>query len=59
MVGWEGGRFLVFLKGRGHSVSPRFCFCVSDVNQGNQEVGWVQHFLAWRQGWKESPENFD
>ena len=39
----------------GHKMSPRFHLFVSDVNQENQGVGWVQDFLAWLQGWKDSP----
>ena len=27
---------------------------ISDVNKGNEGVGWVQDFLAWPQGWKDS-----
>ena len=38
--------FLVLFKDGGCRVSPRFHFFVSDVNQGNQEAGWVQDFLA-------------
>ena len=32
----EGRRFLVLFKGGEHSVSPRFYFFVSDVNQGKK-----------------------
>ena len=39
--------FLVLLKDRGCRVSSRFHLFVSDVNQGNKEMGWAQHFLAW------------
>ena len=28
-------------------MSPRFHLFVSDVNQGNEGVGWVQDFLVW------------
>ena len=27
-------------------MSPRFYLFVSDVNQGNKGVGWIQDFLA-------------
>ena len=57
-VGWqgggEGGRFLVLFKGGGYRVSPRFHLIVSDVNQRNEEAVWVQDFLAWPLGWKNS-----
>ena len=36
VVRWEGGRFLVLFRGGKYRVSPRFCFFVSDVNQGNK-----------------------
>ena len=39
--------FLVLFKDRGRRVSPRFHLFVSDVNQGNKEVGRVQDFVAW------------
>ena len=39
--------FLVLFKDGEHKVSPRFHIFVSDVNQGNKEVGWVQDFLVW------------
>ena len=39
--------FLVLFKDGQCRVSPRFHLFVSDVNQGNKEVGWVQDFLAW------------
>ena len=39
----------------GDKMNPRFHLFVSDVNQGNEGVGWVQDFLAWLQGWKDSP----
>ena len=37
---------LVLFKDGGRRVSPIFHLFVSDVNQGNEEVGWVQDFLA-------------
>ena len=55
MVRQKGVRYLVLLKGGRHKMSPRFHLFVSDVNQGNEGVGWVQDFLAWPQGWKDSP----
>ena len=55
MVRQKGGRYLVLFKGGGHKMSPRFNLFVSDVNLGNEGVGFVQDFLAWPQGWKESP----
>ena len=55
VVRWEVGRFLVLLKGGGCRVSPIFHIFVSDVNQGNEGAGWVQDFLVWPQGWKDSP----
>ena len=51
----QGGRFLVLFKGRGRGVSPRFHIFVSDVNQQKERSGWVLVFLAWSQGWKNSP----
>ena len=54
MVSQKGGRFLVLFKGGGHKMSPRFHLFVS-VNQGNEGMVWVQDFLAWPQGWKDSP----
>ena len=53
--GGEGGRYLVLFKCGGQKMSLRFHLFVSDVNQGNEGVGWVQDFLAWLQGWKDSP----
>ena len=38
---WEGGRFLVLLKGRGCRASPIFYLFVFDINQENKEAGWV------------------
>ena len=35
-------------------MSSKFHLFVYDVNQGNEGVGWVQDFLAWPQGWKDS-----
>ena len=50
--------FLVLFKDGGHRVSPRFRRFVSDVNQGNEYAEWVQDFLAWPQGWKDTPYIF-
>ena len=55
MVRQKGGRYLVLFKDGGHKMSPKFHLFVSDVNQGIEGVGWVQDFLAWLQGWKDSP----
>ena len=55
MVRQKGGRYLVLSKVGGHEMSPRFHLFVSDVNQGNEGLGWVQDFLVWLQGWKDSP----
>ena len=55
MVRQKGGRYLVLFKDVGHKMSPRFHHFVSDVNQGNEGVGWVEDFLVWLQGWKDSP----
>ena len=55
MVSQEGGRYLVLFKVGRHKMSPRFQSFISDVNQGNEGMGWVQGFLAWPQGWKDSP----
>ena len=38
--------FLVLFKDWGCRVSPRSHLFVSDINQGNEEAGWVQDFLA-------------
>ena len=46
MVRKKGGRYLVLFKGGGHKISPRFHLFVSDVNQGNEGVVWVQDFLT-------------
>ena len=54
MVREKGGRYLVLFKDEGHKMSPRFHLFVSDV-KGNKGVGWVQDFLAWPQGWTDSP----
>ena len=45
MVRWEGGKFLVLFKGGGCRVSPRFHLFVFDVNQGNEEAGWMYDLL--------------
>ena len=50
MVRQKGGRYLVLFKGGGHKMSPRFHLFVSDINQGNDEVGCVQDFLPSPQG---------
>ena len=55
MVRQKVERYLVLFKDGGHKMSPRFHLFVSNVNQGNEGVGWVQDFLAWPQGWKYSP----
>ena len=47
--------FLVLFNDGGCRVSPRFYHFVSVVNQENKEAEWVQDFLAWPQGWKDSP----
>ena len=43
----ESGRYLVLFEGGGHRISPRFHFFISDVNQGNEGVRWVQDFLVY------------
>ena len=55
MVRQKGRRYLVLFKGGGHKMSPKCHLFVSGVNQGNKVVGWVQDFLPWLQGWKDSP----
>ena len=55
MVRQKVERYLVLFKDGGHKMSPRFHLFVSDVNQGNKRVVWVQDFLAWPQGWKNCP----
>ena len=55
MVRQKGWRYLVLFKDGKHKMSPRFHFFVSNVNQGNKGVGWIQGFLAWLQRWKDSP----
>ena len=47
--------FLVLLKDGERRVSPRFHLFFSVVNQGNEKMQCVQAFLAWSQGWKDSP----
>ena len=47
--------FLVLFKGKGCKVNPRFHLFVSDGNQRNERVGWVQDILVSPQGWKDSP----
>ena len=55
MVRQKGGRYLnLFKVSHLHKMSPRFHLFFSDVNQGNEGMGWVQDFLAWLQGWKDS-----
>ena len=47
-----------FIQERGtqHRVSPRFHLFDSDVDQQwNEGVGEVQDYLAWPEGWKDSP----
>ena len=41
--------FLVLFKDGGRRVSLKSYLLVSDVNQGSEEVDWVQDFLAWVQ----------
>ena len=55
VVKWQGGRFLVLFNNWGLRVSPRYHLLVSDVDQRNEGAGWVQDYLAWPQGWKDSP----
>ena len=53
---WQGCRFLVLVRSGGHRVSPRFHLFVSAVDQQWKEgAGEVQDYLAWPQGWKDSP----
>ena len=52
MVRQKGGRYLVLFKDGGHKMSPRFHLFVSDVNQGNEGLGWVQDFLCDRRDGK-------
>ena len=47
MVRQEGGKCLDLFKDGRHKMGPKFHIFVSDVNQGNEEVRWVQDFLAW------------
>ena len=49
LVRQNGGRYLVLFKDGRRKIIPRF-HLVSNVNQGNKRVGWVQDFLAWLQG---------
>ena len=37
---------LVLFDDRGRSLSLRFYLCVSDFNQGSEEVKWVQDLLV-------------
>ena len=39
-------------------MSLRFHLFVFDVNQGNEETGWIQDFLVLPQGWKDSCQIF-
>ena len=55
MVRQKVGRYLVLFKGGRRNMSPRFHLFVSGVNQRNKGVGWVQNFLVWSHGWKDSP----
>ena len=43
----ESWRYLVLFEGGGHRMSPRFHIFISDVNQGNEGVRWVQDFLVY------------
>ena len=54
MVRQKGGKYLVLFKGGGQKMSLRFHLFAS-VNQGNKGMEWVQDFLAWPRGWKDSP----
>ena len=49
-----GGEVPVLFKGGEFRVTPRFHLLVSDVNQGEEKVGWNQDFLVWPQEWKDS-----
>ena len=51
---WQGGRFLAVFKGGGHNATPRFHPFVSDIDQQNGGLGWVQDRLAWLQRLEES-----
>ena len=46
VVRWQGGRFLILFKNGECRFSLRFHLFVSDVNQGDEGVGWSQDFLA-------------
>ena len=50
IVRQKRGRYLILFKDGGHKMSPRFPLFVSDVNQENEGVAWVQDFLVWLQG---------
>ena len=54
MVRQKVGMYMVLFRGARHKMSPRFHLFISDVNQGNEGVGWVQDFLAWPPEWKDS-----
>ena len=43
------------IRGWGRRVAPRFDLFVSDVDQRNEEAGWVKDYLAWPEKWKDSP----
>ena len=50
--------FQVLFNDGERRVIPRFYFLISDVNQGNKDVGWVQYFLFLSQGWTDSQQIF-
>ena len=56
--GGKGGRFLVLFNGGGRRMSVRLHAFVFNVNQRNDGARWVLDFLAWLQGWKNSPYTF-
>ena len=47
VVRQKGRRYLILFKDGEHKMSPRFLLFVSNVNQRNEGVEWVQDFLAW------------
>ena len=49
----RGEKFPVLFKSGGN---PRFHSFVFDVDQQwNKGAEWVQNYLVWPQGWKDSP----
>ena len=50
VVRWDGGRFLLLFRGRGHRVSPRFIFLFLLVKGKNRWIGFKIFLRSSRDG---------